>query len=250
MPSLLPLNRRFGMLVLAALSPCVVHAQLVNGAFDSGLSGWSTLGDASIQAGAPQGANQLWLTTASALFQDDFPAAAGARNRSGTTTAAAGGAGGVEDFTGVPLGGLDPNPASGVYAYEGSAARQVFTAASGSTLSFAWDMGTSDHVYDDLAFVVVDGVVTRLATSTQAVALGTLDNTWRTGFSTASFTLSGSGAHSLSFGVVDIGDFSATSTLAIAGVQLGGVSAVPESPGALLGLASLAMLGVRFGRRR
>jgi MYXO-CTERM domain-containing protein len=224
--------------VLLLTPALAAQAQVVNGGFEAGLAGWATLGDASTQAGAPLGAQQLWLTTASKLYQDDFPLAAGALNRSGTGAADVGVSGGVESF----VGGL------GIYAYEGSAARQTVMALAGDTLSFRWDMGTSD-MQGDIAFVVIDGALSVLATSNQATLPGTLGNTGQTGFSTFTHTFTAGGTHSLAFGVVDVGDYAMTSTLAIDGVQIGDVSVVPEGSGGMLGLASLAMLAAWTRRR-
>ena len=225
-----------------------VQAQVSNGGFESGLAGWAVLGDASTQAGAPFGGQQLWLTTASTLYQDDFPAGPGARNRSGTAAVDVGVPGGVETFAGLPIGAIDPNPASGSFAYEGSVVRQQFVAAAGDRFSFAWDLGTGD-TQGDLAFVVIDGALSVLANATQASQPGTLGNTWRTGFSTFSTVLATGGSHTVAFGVVDVGDFSMTSTLAIDGVQIGDVAVVPEPSGPLLALASAALLAGGVRRR-
>ena len=219
------------------------QAQGVNGGFENGLVGWNTLGDASTQGGAPVGAAQLWLTTASADFQDDFPAAAGARNRSGTAAAELGITGGVEIFLALPLGALDPDPANGVQGTEGSAAFQVVNANAGDVLSFQWDFGTSEGAKADYAFLVVDGVITRLATPGDATLPGTFDNASRTGFTSFSSSFLTTGSHTVGFGVVDVGDYDVTSTLAVDGLQ---VTAVPEMPATALGLAGLfAISGLR-----
>lgn len=228
------LVRLAGALLLAPLM--AVQAQVVNGDFEASLSGWSTLGDASTQGGAPAGASQLWLTTASLLFADDAPfGGPGARNRSGTAAAEVGVAGGVESFLGLPIAALDPDVANGVQAYEGSAARQTFTANAGDLLSFQWDFGTSD-TFADYAFVVIDGTVTRLAGPDDAVAPGTMENDFRTGVMSFSHAFTTTGTHSVGFGVVDVGDFNVTSTLAVDSVQ---IAAVPEMPATLLALVGL-----------
>lgn len=221
-------------------------APLANGGFESGLSGWVTLGDASTQAGGSQGAMQLWLSTASAAFEDDHPLAAGALNRSGTGAAEVGVPGGVEWFAGLALGALDPDPASGLQAYEGSAARQSFSANVGDVLSFAWDFATRD-TGADFAFVVVDGVVSTLASASFADALSPDGVGARSGWGRFSHTFATAGVHQLVFGVVDGGDYAMTSSLAVDGVV---VSPVPEPHALALLVPGLLVLGLSRRRRR
>jgi len=232
------LSRLVGALLLAPLM--AVQAQVANGGFEADLSGWSTLGDARTQGGAPAGASQLWLTTASVAFEDDAPfGGPGARNRSGIAAAGVGAPGGVESFLGLQLGALDPDVANGVQAVEGSAARQAFTANAGDVLSFQWDFGTSD-TFADYAFVVIDGTVTRLANPGDASEPGTLDNDFRTGVMSFSHTFAVGGTHSVGFGVVDVIDFNATSTLAVDAVQIAAVPEMPATALALIGLLAIA----------
>lgn len=231
---------------LALALPLVVHAApLANGGFESGLSGWVTLGDASTQAGGTQGAMQLWLSTASASFEDDHPLAAGALNRSGTAAAEVGVPGGVEWFAGLALGSLDPDAASARQAYEGSAARQSFSANVGDVLSFAWDFATRD-TGTDFAFVVVDGVVSTLASASFAASLSP-DGGARSGWGRFSHTFATEGVHELVFGVVDVGDYAMTSSLAVDGVV---VSPVPEPHALALLVPGLLVLGLGRRRRR
>lgn len=224
----------------AALAAASLGAQaqsLSNGDFSAGLAGWQVLGDASVQNDT--GANELWLTTASLDFEDDFPLPAGALNRSGQGAAT----GGLESFVGIAAGALDPDPANGLQAYEGTAVRQSFSAAAGDTLIFDWDFGTSDN-FADYAFAVVDGQFFRLGGSGEATLPGRLGNLLQTGEQSFSLSFASGGMHSVAFGVVDVGDYGVTSTLAVSGVQ---VVPVPE-PGALL--LMLAGLGIAVGASR
>lgn len=232
------------LVVLASLTTGVRAQSLANGDFSAGLAGWQVLGDASVQGAAPAG-TPLWLTTASAGFEDDFPLAAGALNRSGNAAAAVGTVDGVEAFAGLTIGSLDPDAASGLAAYEGSAARQTFSAGAGDTLSFSWNFGTSDG-FEDYAFVVIDGQYSRLAGPVDAILPGTFGNALQTGTQNFSIGLNGAGTHTLAFGVVDVGDYSLTSTLAIGNVQ---VTPVPEAPALALMLAGLG-IALRSVRRR
>ena len=229
-----------------ALAAGSAHAQVVNGGFN-GLAGWTTGGDA-----ASVGGDHLVLTTSSASQQDDADAGlpAGARNVSGVDPLyAGGGVGSLEEFVGVAPGAFDPDPAGIVFAYEGSAASQTFMAAAGSRLSFQWDLATLDQrdpTQADYAFVVIDGQVTRLADAFAATT-PTADGAWlaHTGWTDYATTFANSGTHTISFGVVDVGDFIDTTALSVTGVD---VSAVPESPTLALMAAGLAMLALK--RRR
>ncbi|HND25558.1 MAG TPA: hypothetical protein PLN96_15165 [Zoogloea sp.] len=218
-------------LLLTALSGSA-HAALVNGDFSSGLSGWSSLGDVAALHGAT-------LSTAS-LAVDDAPAAAGAFNTSGVAAAAVGVPGGVEEFAGLGLGALDPDPANGIWAFEGSVLKQSLTVNAGDMLSFDWQFASQEDPLsgmNDYAFVVLDGVLTRLGDVLGGPSGGH--------FSTA---LGSAGAMQLAFGIVDVNDYVGTSTLVLSNVRIDAASAVP-APGTLaLGLGGLALL--RIARRR
>ena len=233
--------------IALALVAGSAQAQIANGSFN-GLAGWTTGGDA-----ASVGGDHLVLTTSAATQQDDADAGLpiGARNVSGVDPLpTGGGAGSLEDFVGVAPGAFDPDPANFVDAYEGSAASQTFTAAAGSRLAFRWDLATLDQrdpALADYAFVVIDGQVIRLAdafAATTPIVGG--DYAAHTGWRDDAVTLATGGAHTISFGVVDVGDFIDTSALSVTGVE---VSAVPESSTLALMVAGLAMLGVSRRRR-
>jgi hypothetical protein len=222
---------------------------VANGDFSGGLAGWDTAGDASVLAAGTLDPTRLWLTTSSVDFDDDAAAglAAGARNASGTAAMGTGMPGGLESFAGLPLGALDPAPAQGIAAYEGSAARQSFDALAGSTLHFRWDFGTLDAAQPDIAFVVIDGQATTLASLMDATQPGTNGNAARTGWQDFVFTFASGGPHTIAFGVADVGDYDGTSTLAVADVR---VSAVPEPAAGWMLLAGLGLLGLKGTRRR
>lgn len=229
----------------ALASTLAAHAQQQpsNGGFESGLDGWTVLGDASTQSGAPEAAAQLWLTTASTFDQDDFPLAAGALNRSGVSAAFVGIPGGVEEAAGLVLGALDLPSGS---AYEGSVASRSVTAGAGDVLSFSWNFGTTDTL-NDYAFFVVDGHLSTLSDYSQATSPTTfLGNSFETGLATYSYTFLTAGIHQIAFGVVDVGDFGVTSTLAVDNVQ---ITTVPEPASLVLTLAGAAALMTRRPRR-
>jgi hypothetical protein len=220
------------------------HAIIVNGGFESGLSGWGTFGDVSTQTGAPQGNARLLLTTADTVA-DEFDGSGtpiGPFNRSGNSPVLVGSPGGLETQSGFAIGAFDP---VGGFAYEGSLALQSFTATAGQTLSFLWNFGTRDTLAD-FAFVAIDGVVIRLGGVPEAVLPGSGDNLLETGYQTYSFQFASSGLHTLAFGVVDVFDASVMSSLSIDQVQLS--NTVPEPGAALLMLMALGLLAVG-GRR-
>ena len=234
--------------IALALVAGSANAQVVNGNFN-GLSGWTTGGDA-----ASLGGDHLVLTTSENAFSrdpddDDAGLASGARNVSGSNPLATGGGDdSLEAFLGLagaPFDDID----NFVYSYEGSAAFQTFNATAGSRLSFQWDLSTLDHrdpTQADYAFVVIDGQVIKLANAFDATT-ATADGDYlaHTGWMDYAATFANAGAHTIAFGVVDVGNFANTSALSVTGVN---VSAVPESSTLALMGAGLALLALQ--RRR
>lgn len=225
---------------------CSAQAALLNGSFESGLAGWSAIGDAAAigalgPVAVPDGASQLVLTTASMLFADD---PAGNFNVSGHEPELAGGA--LEVFAGLAAGALDPDSSSGLQAYEGSAVRQAFAAAAGQTLSFRFDFLSNDPQAGDFAFVVIDGLQFRLGDLSGAGASAGAWS-WQSGYASFSHRFASDGMHLLAFGVVDVGDFAASSALLIDLVQ---ISAVPEADAAMLLGTGLGLIAWQRRRRR
>ena len=241
-------QKLYAVACLVALSAAgQAGAAITNGDFENGLTGWKTLGDASVYGAAPQGLGELWLTTASKNYADDAPLVAGALNRSGISAVAVGVANtGPAELAAVFNSAQLDDPSHGLYAYEGSAAGQVFTANAGDTLNFSWNFGTRD-TYADFGFVIIDGTLVRLATSAAATQTGTQGNLYETGFSDYAYKLLRGGPHLIIFGVTDVGDFNLTSTLAVDNVRITG--AVSEPPSMLLAGAAL-MVFVVLRRRK
>lgn len=207
-------------LIALALGAGAAQAQVVNGDFQNGLTGWTTIGDLLAASG------ELTLTTA---FIDDQD---GPFNLSGQPAAWIEG---VETVAGVAPLALDlAFPDS---AYEGSAAQQTFAVTAGQELSFSWRFSTLETGFLDHAFVAIDGIVTTLATR------GT-----GSGLQSFSHVFTQDGTVSLAFGVVDTGDVTGVSSLAISNVQL--AAAVPEPAPAAMLLAGLGVLGLLAKRRR
>lgn len=225
-------------------------APLSNGGFESGLAGWTVGGDGSVAGTvfgvAPaSGSAQLLLGTASAGFQDDAPAPAGAFNRSGVDPLSAGFA--LENFLDLAPGALDPDALNAVQAYEGSAARQSFEAAAGSVLTLRYNFLTNEvgtAAMPDYAFVLIDGRLVQLASAASA-ATAWNGSGMQTGYADFSVALATSGVHTVAFGVVDVGDYDRSSLLAVDAVS---VSAVPEPSSWLLMAAGIGAFALT--RRR
>lgn len=240
---------RLGALLGTLMISSLAQADITNGDFANGLSGWQTFGDVA----APSGT--LVLSTAT-LGADDHPFADGHHNVSGQDAGAIGLPGGLEDFVGVALGSLDPDPINHTSAlWEGSATRQSFAVLAGDTLSFDWNLLSADRDFADQAFVVIN---TNFGNSLQVLALSNASlatnavpgspDLLQTGVNQFSHTFTGAGLVTMSWVVADLDDSAKTSLLTVDNVAL--TSAVPEPTMALLALLGVGALGViRVNRR-
>jgi hypothetical protein len=212
------LTHRFAATAALALLAGGAQAQVGTGS----LAGWTVLGDVVAQAGS------LVLTTAYAETGDaDQPF-----NLSGNSAVDIPV---IEAAAGLPAYALDlPEPE---YAREGSLVRQSFAVAAGDVLRFSFSFSTLEDLFQDHAFVVLNGQVFTLATRSYP------------GLPNAVFeyTFASAGTATLSIGVVDTGDYYGVSTLAIGDL---GVTAVPEPATWALWLGGLALLGAAARRRR
>ncbi len=211
-------------------------AAVTNGGFaGNSLTGWSTLGDVTTASGG------AFLTTASLEFQDDFSEDAGTFNASGTSAYDVA-LGGFEAFAGLNAGALD----SPDFAYEGSLLTQTFSVNAGDTLSFNWNMFTNEGTNADYAFVAINGVLTTLATASNA-NVASVPYSFSTGASVFSQTFANASSVTLAFGVVDLGDYGVTSALWLDNVAL--TAAVPEPETYAMLLAGLGFI-VASSRRK
>jgi hypothetical protein len=227
--------------IVLALAAGSASAQIVNGNFN-GLNGWDTTGDA-----ASVGGNHLVLTNA---YDGSDDVDGVDRNVSGNAPTLA--AGPLENFVGIAPGALDYDAANALQAFEGSAAKQSFSAAAGSRLTFQWDLSTTETSADpsvaDVAFVVIDGQLITLTNTLGATAPGSGDYATQTGWMNWSTTFANSGTHTIAFGIVDEGQLTDTSALSVTGV--GVIAAVPESSGVAMMMAGLGLLALQTRRRR
>lgn len=204
-------------------------------------AGWSGIGDAGAYTNGtlyPVGTGtQIVLTTASVLYEDDFPLSAGALNFSGTAATDVGIPGGVESFMGVALGSLDT---AELAAYEGSAAKSSFNVSAGDVLHLRWNLLSADAQMPDSAWIAIDGQLTQLAKASDASSVWQ-SGVMQTGYQDFSYTFTHAGAVSVGFAVVDAGDYNGSSTLMLDQI---GVSAVPEPHAFVAMLMGLGVLGL------
>ncbi len=189
------------------------------------LVGWATLGDAVSQGGV------ITVTTAFLDGGGDQ-----AHNLSGIAAELIGD---VEAAAGVAPFALDL--AIDHHGTEGSVVSQSFIAAASQSLSFDWSFATSEDKFLDHAFVVISGQLFTLATTAQPG--GSLQS--------FSYSFAQGGPATLALGIVDTDDVNGVSSLSIANLQLGTVTApVPEPVTWALMFAGLGLLGIARNRDR
>jgi len=207
-----------------------VHGQISNGNFSTGLAGWTSTGDVGVRDGG------AFLTTADIGETPN-------KNFFSANTVGSFGATGLEGFSSLVDGRLDPDLANSIVAFEGSALKQSGTITAGSAVSFQWrfytDDLTGDPNFSDYAYVVIDDgitpVVFTLATTLNATGSAAFSYNRTTNlatFNSAVYLVDT--PITLSFGVVDVGDLGIASALSVDNV------AIPEpSTVVLLGLAGM-----------
>lgn len=221
----------------------IVGAQPVSPAFD----GWSVSGDAS----APSD-TILMLTTAFDASDD-----VGGSAVVGSGAIAAQQPHGVEELAGLNIGALDTS-ADGVLlqALEGSVASRTAWARAGDTLSFRWQLLSNEDPVaglPDLAFATIGGRLFELGTPRIADLQGFGGFQHGSGWLTFTHTFADDAGPlalnhiELAVGVVDRGDTSTSTALAIQGVT---VTPVPEPTTWGLGLSGLIACGALGWLRR
>jgi hypothetical protein len=218
---------------LGFVMPCAARAAvIINPSFEAGFTGYTTLGDASIQtaafgSGPVDGSFQALLSTTATFF----PASA------------------VEIFLGLPSGSLDG--LGNGDAVLGSALRQDFLGNAGDVISFQFNFLTVEETpssdFNDFAFTSLSLLQEIADTNSVFVASSTVFPK-ETGFQTFTVTLPTTGTYSLGIGIVDVSDFDGNSGLLIDAITTSRARAVPE-PGTLA-LIGAGLAGMGFLRRR
>lgn len=220
-----------------------INLQPVSPAFD----GWNIAGDVSALD------NQTLLLTTAYDAADD----GGASAVVGSGAIPAQQSRGVEELAGLSVGGLDTT-IDGVaqLATEGSVASRTLWFQAGDTLSFRWQLLSNEDPLTglpDLAFVSIGGQLVELGTPQIANLQGASGFQHGSGWQTFTHTFTDTGPVTLAnielaFGVVDRGDNSVSTALAIQGVT---VTAVPEpTTWGLLISGLMACGGLGWARRR
>jgi hypothetical protein len=238
----------------------LAHADIVNGSFAAGLTGWQTFGDVAALNASPSGlalplSGSTLVLSSATLGSDDYPFADGHYNVSGQDAGMAGVPGGLEDFVGATPGSLDPDPINHTsFLWEGSAAKQTFTVQAGDTLHFDWNLLSADRDFADSAFAVIQQSGNGLLVLSLADALAATQNVagnadlLQTGTHQFSHTFAQAGTVTLSLAVADLQAGDKTTLLAVNNVQL--AAAVPEPTSGVLALLALGAFGVGMQRRK
>ena len=245
---LIPTLIRTATLAVILASAATAQATVVNGRFNAGLTGWQTVGDASVQAldnalGLPmESVRTLVLTTASS-FDDDVSGQNGAFNLSGNSAVDISSE--LAPFAHATPEQLELDPVDHtIPSIEGSAARQTTLVKAGDTLSFNWNLFSRDRDMPDTAWLIMDPVsgpneVITLGSSLQATSAlpNGPDALQQTGWQSFNYVFQNAGYVRLTWAVADVNDWGQTSMLALNTVQV--TTPVPEPSTALLVLAAL-----------
>lgn len=236
------MNRLSTVTFLAAIAlvaiPNTASADVINGSFESGsfTPGWTTLGDTNVL-----GPNDNFGI---APTQGNYQALAQTnQNTTGAT------ASNLESFL-----GLSPGSLTNLGATEGSAIQQTLFAGEGTTIFFDWNFLTNQvpgsSIYNDFAFVTLDGNLTILA-NTQTPNSRSFFSPFEaeTLYASSSITVTTTGTHNLGFGVVDV-DLSGGGDNAVnSGLLVDNVQAVPE-PLTILGSFAAIAFGAVCNKKR
>lgn len=216
--------------LLSLTSFCVASpsyaATISNGSFDNDFTGWTTIGNTSIEtaefgSGPTEGTYEALITNSSSSISTPD----------------------LETFLGLETGSLFA--LGNGNATNGSAIKQTFTANAGDVLTVDWNFLTKEEtktVFNDFAFVSLNSLSTLASSLTSPlIAFNGPDSAFdqQTGFQASSFTISTAGTYTLGLGIVNVTDTTGDSGLLVDDVS---IKAVPE-PASILGILALGVLG-------
>ncbi|MBG1268697.1 PEP-CTERM sorting domain-containing protein [Nostoc sp. WHI] len=215
-------------ITLASFTITATPSQAVSIDFSS----WETFGDVTTP-----GLGQTNLSN-DGLVADDFPATSGTFSFSGIPAGDAFGS--LQSFLGVNSDALDING----FAWEGSAIKSTYLAQAGEKFNFNWNFLTNESTYNDFAFLVVDGTVTKLADITNATNGSSFFNR-ETGVNSFTYTFNSSKNYTVALGVVDLDDPGTTSAFKVSNAN---IQEVPE-PATMMGLLVALGFSTRMVKR-
>lgn len=206
------------------------RAAVLNGGFESGFSGYTTIGDTIVHTGSfkskyGNGKSQAVISNTPGA-EVDFTFS----GKPSVSTSA------LEQFLGLSAGSL--NAIATNSAVEGSAIKQTFFGKANDTISFDFSFLTDEDTwsqqdhnkpnpnYNDFSFLTLQfedapAYVFALAdTYSDFTNSYTTPFIYETGFQNKSLSLAASGNYTLGFGVVDVGDESFASSLLVDNIKL------------------------------
>lgn len=206
------------------------QAAILNGGFESGFSGFTTIGDTIVHTGSfkskyGNGKSQAVISNTPGA-EVDFTFS----GKPAVSTSA------LEQFLGLNSGSLDAIATSS--AIEGSAIKQNFFGNTNDTISFDFSFLTDEDTwsqadynkpnpyYNDFAFLTLQfedspSYVFKLSdTFSDFTNSYTTPFIYETGFQTKSLSLAATGNYTIGFGVIDVGDESFASSLLVDNIKL------------------------------